>query len=397
MQSCGNWNNGGNAGLSARNFNNNRTNSNNNTGFRGGDYLSSPDTTEVETGNIGISTPASAKYADNETTSYSHVTLEQIADMDLLYIAFKNASKGKRFKKSIHDFENNIAQELIALRDEILSGTYHPQEPKTFTIYEPKQREIAAPAFRDSVVQHAIYMLIYPMFDRGFIHDSYGCRIGKGTHRAADKLQEQMRQCSGEEYFLQIDIRKYYYSIDHAVLRNQMAKKIYDPRVLDLVMSFVGHGDKGLHIGSLLSQFFGLVYLDQFDHWIKRHLKIKHYVRYVDDSVLTGLSSREEAKDVLKKIVSWLKERLKLVLSKWKIQKIKRGVNFVGFRTWRSTRFLRKRSLYNFSKALKRVKVESLMSIVGNAKRTATFGYFIQQLERKKNDLQIQKVYRRFA
>ncbi len=139
------------------------------------------------------------------------------------------------------------------------------------------------------------------------------------------------------------------------------------------------------------------MYLNQFDHWVKRHLKIKHYVRYVDDSVLTGFSSREEAKAALEKIVAWLQSRLKLVLSKWKIQKIKRGINFVAFRTWRSTRFLRKRSLYNFSKALKRRKVESLISIVGNAKRTATYRYFINQLKGALNDMQIQKVYRKFA
>jgi hypothetical protein len=95
--------------------------------------------------------------------------------------------------------------------------------------------------------------------------------------------------------------------------------------------------------------------------------------------------------------VIWLKETLGLELSKWKILKIKRGINFVGFRTWRSTRFVRKRSLYNFSKALRAEKVNSIVSILGNAKHTATYRYFLNQLERKTNVLQIQEIHRKFA
>ena len=400
MLSCGNWNNGSNAGVFYRNLNNNRSNDNNNVGFRSSDYFSLPDTTMVDTGDIGITSPASAKYADNETTLYSqsHITLEQIANLDNLYAAFNRARKSKRFKKGIYQFENNIAAELLQLQKEILSGSYTPSEPKKFMVYEPKPREIAAPSFRDSVVQHAVYRLVYPVFERSFIFDSYGCRIGKGTHKAADKLQWQLRQCTGEEYFLQIDVRKYYYSIDHAELRELLSKKISDVRVLDLMMSFVGSGSKGLYIGNLLSQFYGLVYLNKFDHWVKRYLKIKHYNRYVDDSVMCGFATKEDAKIVLHKIVEWMRSSLKLELSKWKIAKIKKGVNFVGFRTWRSTRFVRKRSLHNFSKALKNRAKESLISIMGNAKRTATFGYFLNRIQGEAfNDLQIQKVYRTFA
>ena len=383
MQSAGNWNESANAGSFYRNLNNNRSNDNNNYSFRAADYIFKPDTTKVDTGDIGISTPASAKYSDGETILHSHITLEQISDLDNLYNAFLEARKSKRFKKRIYEFENNIADELQKLQDEILSGTYIPRVPKQFMVYEPKPRLIAAPDFRDSVVQHAIYRLVYPVFDKCFIHDSYGCRKGKGNHRASDKLQKQMRASSGEDYFLQIDIRKYYYSIKHSVLKAQLAKKIHDERVLDLMMLFVGDGDKGLFIGSLLSQFYGLVYLNQFDHWVKRFLKIKNFVRYVDDMCFTGFGSKDETKPVYESVVKWLKDTLELSLSKWRIKKIKSGVNFVGYRTWRSIRFVRKRSLYNFSKALRANKIQSLISIIGNAKRTATYGYFNKQLQLK--------------
>lgn len=381
MQSSGNWSSSASAGSFCRDLSSSRSNGNNNNGFRGGDYFSIPDTTEVDTGDIGISTPASAKYSDGETILHSHITLEDISDLDNLYAAFLEARKSKIFKKRIYEFENNISNELIKLHDELMGGTYKPREPKQFMIREPKPRLIAAPDFRDSVVQHAVYRLLYPVFDKGFIHYSYGCRKGKGNHRASDALQKQMRSCSGEDYFLQIDIKKYYYSIKHSILKKQLQKKIRDERVLELMMMFVGDGDKGLYIGSLLSQFDGLVYLNQFDHWAKRFLKIKNYVRYVDDMCFVGFKTKEEAKYVYEKVVVWLKDNLELTLSKWQIRKIKRGVNFVGYRTWRSVRFVRKRSLYNFSKALRNNKTQSLVSIIGNAKRTATHSYFLLKLK----------------
>lgn len=381
MQSAGNWSNSANAGSFYRNLNNNRSNDNNNNGFRGGDYFSIPDTTEVDTGDIGISTPASAKYSDGETILHSHITLEDISDLDNLYAAFLEARKSKRFKKRIYEFENNISNELIKLHEEIMSASYKPIEPQKFIIREPKRRLIAAPDFRDSVVQHAIYRLLYPVFDKGFIHDSYGCRKGKGNHRASDALQKQMRAYSGEDYYLQIDIEKYYYSIKHSVIKKQLQKKIRDEGVLELMMLFVGDGNKGLHIGSLLSQFYGLIYLNQFDHWAKRFLKIKNYVRYVDDMCFVGFKTKEEAKAVYEKVVAWLKENLELTLSKWQIRKIKRGINFVGYRTWKSVRFVRKRSLYNFSKAFRKNKKQSLISIMGNAKKTATYRHFLLKLK----------------
>lgn len=383
MQSAGHWSFSAAAGSFYRNLAHNRSTDSTFSSFRCGAYFSKPDTTKVDTGDIGISTPASAKYSDGETILHSHITLEQISDLDNLYSAFLEARKSKRFKKRIYEFENNIADELQKLHDEIIGGTYTPREPKQFMIYEPKPRQIAAPDFRDSVVQHAIYRLVYPIFDKCFIHDSYGCRKGKGNHRASDKLQEQMRKCDGEDYYLQIDIKKYYYTVKHAILRTLLARKIKDERVLDLMMMFVGSGDRGLFIGSLLSQFDGLVYLNPFDHWVKRFLKIKNYVRYVDDMCFVGFKTKDEAKAVYEKVVVWLKENLELTLSKWHIKKVKRGINFVGYRTWKSVRFVRKRSLYNFSKALKQNKMMSLVSIIGNAKRTATYAYFMLQLKTK--------------
>lgn len=385
----GNWNNAANAGVGYRNLNNYRSNDNNNASFRAVDYFFKPDATEVDTGDIGITPPANAKYAESETELYSlSPTLENIARLDVLHRAFLNASKGKRNKKAVYEFENNLSVNLEKLRVRILLNSYTPDAPRKFMVTEPKLREIAAPSFRDSVVQHAIYMLVYPLFDAGFIHDSYGCRKHKGTHRASDALQKMMRKCDGNAYFLQLDIRKYYYNIPHDLLKERLERKIDDKDLVDLMMRFAGDNGKGLFIGNLLSQLYGLIYLDRLDHWIKRVKKQKHYVRYVDDFIVVGLP-HSKAKELKYEIEQYLKEKMHLELSKFHIQKIKKGINFVGFRTWRTTRYVRKRSLHNFNKALKNNKITSLVSIIGNTKRTATYAYFQIKIK-EHNDLQMQ-------
>ena len=289
--------------------------------------------------------------------------------------------KAKETKKRFMSLKT-LSKNLKELRERLLTNNYIPDEPRRFMITEPKPREIAAPSFRDSVVQHAIYLVVYPTFDRGFIHDSYGCRKYKGAHRASDALQNMMRKCNGNEYFLQMDIRKYYYNIKHSILRVRLERKIDDEKLVDLMMRFAGKDGKGLFIGNLLAQLYGLIYLDRLDHWLKRVKKCKNYVRYVDDFIVIGLT-HIEMKKLLGEIVEFLKNELELVLSKWIANPIKRGINFVGFRTWKITRYVRKRSLHNFSKALKQNKMMSLVSIIGNAKRTATYAYFMLQLKTK--------------
>jgi Retron-type reverse transcriptase len=326
--------------------------------------------------------PAKANSAGLCSESHSMPTLEHIASEEALYQAFLDARKGKRNRGPVERYERNLGANLIATRQALLDGSYRPRPTRQFMVQHPKPRVIDAPAFYDSVVQHSIYRAVYPAFDRGFIHDNYGCRIGKGTHRAADQLQRFMRQCEGEEYYLQLDIRKFYYSINHDLLRERVARKVSDPRVVGLMMQLVGGGSTGLFIGNLLSQLFGLIYLDRMDHHIKRHLRIKRYLRYVDDFVLVGLTLAE-AQELKAHLEQWLADNLQLELSKWRIAKVKQGINFVGFRTWRSTRFVRRRSMSNFSKALRAEKIDSVRSILANAKHTASHRYFIERIQRE--------------
>jgi RNA-directed DNA polymerase len=317
---------------------------------------------------------------------YGHL-FDKTFTLETLYAAYYRARQGKRKTLAVMRFETDLGANLQALHDELHAGTYAPQPYRHFIITEPKPRQISAPAFRDVVVQHAIYATINPIFDAGFIHDNYGCRTLKGTHRASDAAQRYLRQSAADSYTLQLDVRRFYYTIDRATLRQQIERKIKDRRFVDLMMVFADHGEPaGIPIGNLLSQLYALIYLNPLDHFIKREMKIGRYVRYVDDFILFGLS-RDEASACRIAIADFLRERLNLTLSRWTIAAVKRGVNFVGFRTWCKRRFVRKHSLYSFRKSLQRGDVQSLNSILGNARRTASHAHFCRRARNERPDL----------
>ncbi len=186
-----------------------------------------------------------------------------------------------------------------------LSGTYRHGSYTYFTIYEPKERLVAAAPFRDRVVHHAIVRVIEPIFERRFIEDSFACRRGKGTHAAMRRSAQFARRFP---YALKCDVRKYFPSIDHGILLNELARMIADERLLMLIAVDPGHTRRryspemaaggelfdvqfhkvGLPIGNLTSQFFANVYLNPLDHFVKHELRVKGYVRYLDDFVLFG-------------------------------------------------------------------------------------------------------------
>jgi hypothetical protein len=383
--SGGNWNNTSNAGVGTANFNNNRLNSNNSVGLR--DFISKPETTMVDTGNIGVCCPAISEIETNDLLSNGVENqirrtkrvgnlYEDAFSVENLHKAFMEARKGKRKKRATFTFEKNLGAEIHALHEELKAGTYAPKPYITFKVYEPKERIIYAPHFRDLVVQHAIYRVIYPIFDATFIDQSFACRKGGGTHKASAYTQKEMRKYDGDLYYVKLDIKKFFYRIDRDILRTLFEKKVKDGRFVDLMMQFTDMGTpKGIPIGNLLSQIYALIYMNPVDHFIKRKLKAKSYVRYVDDMVVMGVS-RERAVVIKDRVEVFIKERLNLEYSRWMIAKIKRGINFVGYRTWKSVKFVRKHSMYRFRKAVKKSQIESIVSLVGHAKGTHTLRYF---------------------
>lgn len=265
-----------------------------------------------------------------------------------------------------------------------------------FQVYEPKPRTIYAPAFRDTVVQHAIYRTIYNLFDRSFIDQSFACRKGKGTHKAADYAQWALQQSKPGTYTLKMDVRKFFYSIDRQALRRMIERKIKDRRLVAVMMLFADHGESaGIPIGNLLSQLYALIYLNGLDHFVKRQLKARLYCRYVDDFIIFGIS-REQATSHLAKIKAYL-AGINLELSRYSIAPVSQGVNFAGYRTWRSKRFVRKHSVYTMRQAVKKGRLQSAMAVLGHAKRTHSLRHFIKILKESYHDLQLPKAYQHYA
>lgn len=302
---------------------------------------------------------------------------ERAFTRDNLYESYLDASQGKHNKRACFQFGRRLAYNLDRLFTALHDGTYKPQPYYTFTVYEPKARKIYAPSFSDLVVQHAIYRIIYPIFNPGFIDQSFACRKGKGTHKAADYAQQALRESPAGSFSIKLDIRKFFYRIDRAVLRKQIERKIKDARFVDVMMIFAEYGEPvGIPIGNLLSQTYALIYLNPLDHFAKRVLKAIRYCRYVDDFIVFGVS-RARCLEILDQVKTFI-AGLGLELSKYTIAPVRRGINFVGYRSWASRRFIRKHSLYKFRNAVKKDKLESAVSILGHARRTHSFIHLLK-------------------
>ncbi|MCK6557416.1 reverse transcriptase/maturase family protein [Candidatus Binatia bacterium] len=242
----------------------------------------------------------------------------RVVDLDNLYRGFLGASHGRRDRPEVREFEYHLETCLWAVRRELEAGVYEWGPFRRFWIRDPKRREIRAAPFRDRVVHHAIFNVLDPIFRRGFIADSYACIPGRGTHLAVQRYRAFVRACAGRGYRVQCDIKSYFASVDHGVLMARLSRRVGDDRVLDLLWRLVEHGaehpGRGMPIGSLTSQLFANVYLDALDHFVKEELRVRHYIRYMDDFLLLT-PDRAAARDRLKCVRAFLRDRLLLELN----------------------------------------------------------------------------------
>lgn len=260
----------------------------------------------------------------------SPVTLEDVTSWKTLVSAFGKAALGKRGRRDVEAFRSNLDRNLHVLQQQLLDERYCPDAMRAFSIRDPKPRMIHAPSFRDRVVHHALMTHIGPVLDRSLIFDSYACRVGKGSHRAVARAAKFSNRAA---WYVHADVAKYFPSIDHFVLRAQLAHKFRDKRLLRLVDQILdGHSDqKGLPIGALTSQNFANAYLSSVDRLVTEHRSAIGYVRYMDDMVW-WCPSRKDCQTILSEVKSALL-RLRLVL---KIeptpQRTRDGMTFCGYR-----------------------------------------------------------------
>jgi RNA-directed DNA polymerase len=293
---------------------------------------------------------------------YRHL-YAQVYDWENLLLAWRKAAKGKRGQPPAASFEMNVAQNLLAIQEELAEKRYQPGGYVSFHIHEPKRRLISAAPFRDRVVHHALCNVIEPIFERRFIHDSYANRRGKGTHAALDRCQAFARSYP---YVLQCDVQQFFPAIDHSLLLDNIQRVIVDPDLLWLCEGILESGrgvlsneyemiyfagddlfainrPRGLPIGNLTSQFWANVYLNQLDHFVKRVLGCPAYLRYVDDFLLFA-----EDKATLWQwraaIIDFLAGlRLTLHEQRCHPQPVTEGIPFLGFVVYPQHRLLKRR------------------------------------------------------
>ena len=265
---------------------------------------------------------------------------EGIIGWDNLYTAYLEARKRKRYKAGVLRFNANLEENITNIQNHLMWGSWRPSKWKEFMVYEPKRRLIQAPPFKDRVVHHALASVISPLFERKFIFDSYACRQGKGFHQAAKRVQTflQKARVDGETtYVLKADISKYFHSIDHDALSRIFSRTIRDERVLALSNHIIRDAefDKcGIPLGSLTSQIYANIYLDQLDHYVKDTLGVKYYCRFMDDFIIV-CNDKKYLWLLLSEIEHFLTNKLKLTLNpKTAIFPSVRGVDFCGYRVW---------------------------------------------------------------
>ena len=266
----------------------------------------------------------------------------QIASIKNLYRAYEKASRGKRYSAGHLQFKQHLAANLRMLSAAIADGSYRPSPPNIFHVNEPKRREISALPFADRVVQHALCNIIEPLFEKIFLPNSYACRRGKGTHTAAIAAQSNMRH--GFTHWLKLDFSKYFANIDRAVLYGEIRRKVSCRGTLGLIGVFLPSAGLGLPIGNLTSQLFANVYGHILDRYLTHTLRIKTWIRYMDDTVIFAHS--REALALIQHGLKWFcSARMGMTFSKWSIGPATRGLDWLGYRVWPTHKLLRRRSV----------------------------------------------------
>jgi len=274
---------------------------------------------------------------------------EQIVDYNNIRHAFLKALRGNRNGLSAINFCKNIEKNLIIVRDKLNFLNCGWGNYRSFLIKDPKLRIISTAPFEQRIMHHAIMNVIEPVFDRPIICHSYACRKGKGTHAA---VQYAFGRCKANPFFLKLDIRKYFDSIDHESLKILIRRFIKDTRVLFLldgvIDSYETKPGKGVPIGNLTSQFFANLYLAGMDHFILEKLRPSAYCRYMDDFVLWS-SSQEELKTMFTQINEYVTKNLKLTIKQPVFGKTATGLPFLGF-------LIKEKGIYLLQKSKRRFK-----------------------------------------
>ena len=290
---------------------------------------------------------------------------KDIISVENLLSAWQEFVRGKKSKADVQEFDLRLMDNIFLLNSDLKSKIYKHGGYQAFNISDPKPRHIHKASVRDRLLHHALYRKLYPFFDKTFVADSFSCRLNKGTLKALNRFREFAYQVSHNHtktcWVLKCDIRKFFASIDHKVLKSILAGYIpnADIRALlaGVIDSFSTTSGRGLPLGNLTSQLFCNIYMNEFDQFMKHKIKAKYYLRYADDFVVLS-SDKNWLKGILPLMEDFLSSKLKLSLhpNKIFIKTISSGVDFLGWVYFPDHRVLRTATK---RRMLKRIKEHS--------------------------------------
>ena len=277
---------------------------------------------------------------------------DSIISKENIEAAYLSARKGKVWQRTIQRFDENLEENLDAVRVSLANKTFHTAPYRSKKVFEPKERDIfILPFAPDRIVQHALMRVIEPIWESLFIHDSYACRKGKGMHKGSTRTMEFVRR---NEYCLKCDISKFYPSVRHDVLSAIVRRKVKCPETIwlidDIIDSFPG--ETNVPIGNYTSQWFGNLYLNELDTFVKHELRCRDYLRYCDDFCLFS-DDKGYLNECAARIREFLCVHLALRMSKCDLFPVARGVDFLGYRHFKDFVLLRKSTTRRIKQRLK--------------------------------------------
>ena len=279
--------------------------------------------------------------------------IQKIAEHDNLQLAYYKAKKGKADRKEVIEYGKHLGENLSRLRQHIVSGRVEIGNYHYFTVYDPKKRKICAAPFEQRILHHALMNVCHPFFETAQIYHNYASRVGKGTYAALEQAKKYQQRY---QWFLKLDFKKYFDSLDHEVLKIQLKRLFKDSRLLDIFNSIIDSYDtghkRGVPIGNLTSQYFANHYLAGADHYIKEVLRIPAYIRYMDDLVLW-----HHKKDNLlvagRRFREYTEMNLKLTLKPDCFNRNLHGLPFLGYLIYPNNVRLKHRSRIRFINKIK--------------------------------------------
>ncbi|HRD81059.1 MAG TPA: reverse transcriptase domain-containing protein [Saprospiraceae bacterium] len=281
--------------------------------------------------------------------------MPRVYDPDNLRLAAWKAAKGKRHSAPVLAFQDNFEENIASIRQELIDGTAQFGGYTCFKIFDPKERQICAPPFREQVIHHALMNVCHDRFEAHQVSESYASRIGKGVHAALEKAKTHTRHSA---WYLKLDVKKFFDSVHHGVSKGQLAAMFKDVELLTtfyaIIDSYEASPERGVPIGNLSSQYFANHYLTGLDRFIKQELRVKAYVRYMDDLVLWH-HDKFFLKDAHRQIRHYIAEQLSCEVKPEALNRTVLGLPFLGFRIFPHNVMLTHHSQQRFIRKMKRV------------------------------------------